>query len=623
MQAILYCDKRTECIPLQNCPEALLPLCNVPLLEYLLQYIQQKGFRKTVLLAVDERIRHLIDGLHFTMPIDYANSLEAIHADMPTLLLRKLCVPDWDFGELFTLCHQGAVKLFHSDSTPTFAELHPRGSILIEPEQTATTEISLFRHIHTPAEYRKIQQELLLSSPKLKRSRIGAGTILPENSFADELTIIGNDCLIGEHVNISGCCIGDGVQIGNDVNLKNSVICRKSFLSEGTHLENTAVPEKAMLCSDTLAPEKRRNRILSHDGICEGLPEWNTAETALKAGSALTSVSGKIAIGYFQEESEIFAETAACGAVSHGANVWFAGNCALSQLIHFGEKFSCPVLFWVHGEKKIQLQPFNRGGFPLTEQQAHRIWQAMEADTFRQRFPSGKLHHAEEGLSLWEESCQKLLPPFHQEITVSCANQALRQTAQELFSGGTGKRMTLSLSEDGTKATVFTAETGMIRHEQLLLLSLLSFQEMQQPLILPENFHPMAEQFATEQHAKISRVSSFSEKNAALYRKQGVCMDGVKLFLHFLRVLHLKQYTPEQAIALLPELCTVQHEFHTSLTRQKIEHLQQENSDQRIFLSMPADSRFLTLRAHANSLETAAELCGFWEKKLQSLESQH
>ena len=112
------------------------------------------------------------------------------------------------------------------------------------------------------------------------------------------------------------------------------------------------------------------------------------------------------------------------------------------------------------------------------------------------------------------------------------------------------------------------------------------------------------------------------DMGAELYQKQGICTDGIKLFAHVLRVLHQRKLTPAQAAALLPELCTVQHEVTTSLPRQSIEQLQRSNPDTRISIMMPPHSKLVKLRVHADSVETAAEICGFWEKKLRLLESE-
>lgn len=623
MQAILFCDKMTDCVPVKDCPEALLPFCNVPLLEYLLQYIQEKGFRNAVLLAVDERIERLVDSMHLQMPVQFARSLASLHANAPTLLLRQLCVPDWDMGELLTLCNPVAVRLFHADSTPTFAELHPQGSVLLEPEQTKTTEYSKFQHIRTPAEYREIQQKLL-SSRKFQRTRIGEGVKISRTAKIDEFTILGNDCMINSNAKLERCVLGDGVQIGAGAVLTDCVICRKAFIDQETHLENAVVPQGTVLQSDTKTAQIKQNYVLQEDGICQGLPRWNTAETALKAGASITVIGNRIAIGYSHENAESLAIASVAGAVSQGASVWIAGQCALSQLITIAKFTDCDILLWVQGEQIMQIRPFRAGGFALTEQQSYRIWQALEANTCERITEFGKLHHAENLLALWEDSCQKLLPQPEFEIHVSCANSQLRTIAQKLFSGGTGQRITLSLSEDGTKISAFSSESGMIRWEQLLLISLFSFQEQNKALILPEDFHPIAEDFALQYHAKIIRLSNInpSPNLLNLYQEQAVCTDGIKLFIHVLRVLKQKKQNLAQVAKLLPEICTVQHEVTTNLTRQSIEKLQRSNPDTKISIIMPPQSKFVKLRVHADSIETAAELCGFWEKKLRMTETE-
>ncbi|MBD5142701.1 MAG: hypothetical protein K2K06_07385 [Oscillospiraceae bacterium] len=623
MQVILFCDKMTDCIPVKDCPEALLPVCNVSLLRYLLEYIQEKGFRNAVLLAVDERIRQLVDNMHLQIPVQFARSLAALHANTPTLLLRQLCLPDWDMGELLTLCNGGAVRLFHADSTPTFAELHPQGSVLLEPEQTEMTEYSKFQHIRTPAEYREMQQKLL-TIRKFQRTRIGEGVKISRTAIIDELTIIGNDCIINRNVKLERCVLGDGVQIGAGAVLTDCVICRKAFIDEETHLENAVIPQGTVLQSNARTARTKQHCVLPEDGICEGLPRWNTAETALKAGASLTVIGNRLAIGYSHENAESLAIAAVAGAVSQGASVWLAGQCALSQLIAISKFTDCNALLWVQGERIMQIRPFRVGGFALTEQQSHRIWQALEANACERITEFGKLHHANNLLALWEDTCQKLLPEPEFEIHVSCANTQLRTVAQKLFSGGTGQRITLSLSEDGTKISAFSSESGMIRWEQLLLISLFSFQEQGEVLVLPEDFHPVAEDFASQYHAKITRLSDSNPSPAMLnlYQEQAVCTDGVTLFAHVLRVLKQKNQTLAQMAKILPEICTVQHELTTSLTRQSIEKLQRSNPDAKISIIMPPQSKLVRLRVHADSIETAAELCGFWEKKLRMSETE-
>ncbi|MDE5768026.1 MAG: hypothetical protein K2H82_01435 [Oscillospiraceae bacterium] len=647
MQAVFFCDKFISCIPVRECPESQLTLCNVPLLAYLLKYIQEKGFRNAVLLGTDEQTRELADSLHLRMPVQYVRTLASLHADTATLLLRRLCVPNWDMGELFSLCDSGtgAVKLRNSDGTPTFAELHPQGSVLLAPERTELLQDSTFRQIDTPAQYREIQQELLSqdnSRRKFQNSRIGAGAKISRLAGIDSLSVIGNDCVIRKGAELERCVLGDGVQIGEDAKLTDCVICRKAVIDQKTHLENAVIPEETVLQSDARIPRKKQIVVLPEDGICQGIPRWNTAETALRAGAGMSVISRRLAIGYSHRSAESLAIAASAGAVSQGIPVWYAGECALSQLNFIAAMTDCDMLLWVQGEQIRQIRPFQAGGFPLTEQQIHRVQQAIAADACERMTESGELYHAENLLALWKEQCRKLIPaqiPGNPEIHVSCGNSGLRKAAQELFSeisrnsesenikNNINSRITLSLSGDGTKISVFVSECGMIRWEQLILISLFAFSENRESLIIPADFHPVAEDFAREQRKKIRRISpeeiqsGMSPEFLESFQKQGICTDGVKLFAHVLQAMASTGKTLPELLKNLPEICTIQHELSTELTRQQIERLQESNQDRKVSMILPAGGKLVKLRVHADSVETAAELCGFWEKKLQRREN--
>lgn len=619
MQAILFCDKMTDCIPMQDCPEALLPFCNVPLLAHLLRYMEKSGFQGAVLLAADERIRRMLDGLSLQMPVRFAHSLAALKAEAPTLLLRRLCLPEWDMGELYALCAKGAARLLHADGTPTFAEVHPTGSALLEPKETAAAAQSFFRRADNPGEYRTLCRTLLTTG--YAKHRIGEGVRIGAEAEIDTATIIGNDCVIGDGAVLEGCVLGDGVQVGAGAVIRDSVVCRHALVDRKAQLENGAVPEGTILPPQARMTQSRHLLVLPEDGICWRDPRWNTAETALRAGAALTALGRRIAVGYGYPAGEGLAMAAASGAASQGAHVWQVGRCALSQLVYAGQLTGCEVLLWVTGEGTVQLCPFTAEGFSLTGVQTSRLQRALEAGLSSRIVDSGRLADASGLLPLWEETCRKLLPERIPEIQVSCADPALRLAAERIFSGGMGEKITLTLSEDGTRASAFSMEAGVLRQEQLLLLSALSLQEMGEPLVLPEDFHPAAEEFASSHHARILRLKSNAPSAAlTLYTKQSVCTDGVQLFAHVLRVLHERQLTLRQAAGLLPKLCTVRRELATGLSRQAVERLSRQNPDSAVKMTLPPQGKLLHLRVHARSMETAAELCGIWEKKLRSAE---
>lgn len=608
---------------MQDCPEALLPFCNVPLLEHLLRYMEKSGFEEAVLLAANERIRRMLDGLSLQMPIRFARSLASLRAESPTLLIRRLCLPEWDMGELHALCGRNAVRLIHADGKPCYAELHPTGSALLEPAETAVAEESFFRRADDPGEYRELCRKLLHDGMTPKR--IADGVRIGKETEIDTATVIGTDCVIGDRAVLEGCVIGDGVQVGAGAVLRNCVVCRHALVDREAHLENGVVPEGSILPPHARMTETRRLLVLPEDGICWRDPRWNTAETALRAGAAMTVLGRRIAIGYGYPAGEGLAMAAAAGAVSQGAHVWQVGRCVLSQLIYAAHLTGCDALLWVSGEDTVLLCPCGADGMPLTGIQTSRLQRALDAELSARIVDSGRLADAGGLLPLWEESCRELLPEQMPEIKVSCANAALRTAAEEIFCADVHspdeQRITLTLSEDGTQATAFSMEAGLLRQEQLLLLSALSLQERGQPLVLPESFHPAAEEFASRHHARILRLNHSSSSAArTLYTEQGVCTDGVRLFAHVLRVLHGRRLTLRQASGLLPKLCTVNRSLATALPRQAVERLSRCNPDAAVQMVLPPQGRLLHLRVHADSMEAAAELCAFWEKRVRNAE---
>lgn len=617
MQAILFCDKTATCIPMQDCPEALLPVCNEPLLARLLRYLEKSGFESAALLAADDRIRRLLDTLNLQMPVRFARSLASLRADTPTLVLRRLCIPDWEMGELYALSGREAVRLFHPDGTPACAELHPTGSALLEPAAQAVLSQSQFRMPDNPGSYRTIQQKLLAAGEK---HRIGAGVRVGRDAQIDTQSILGADCVIGPGARIEDSVLGDGVQVGAGAVLRHCVVCRHALVDRGAVLENGTVPEGAILPAEAGMPRSRRLLALPEDGICWQEPRWNTPETALRAGAAMSTLSERIAVGYSQPAGESLALAAAAGAVSQGIAVWQAGQCALSQLIFIARQTRCGAMLWVGGDVLLRLLPFGQDGQSLNAAQAARLQQALDAELSSRIVEEGRLSDGSGLLPLWEEQCRALLPAHLPEIRVSCADPALRQAAERLFSGGSGEQITLTLTEDGTGACAFSLETGMLGREQLLLLAALSVKELGEGLAVPADFHPAAEQFAMRFGVRLLRLHPGAVTAASLAARQGICTDGVRLFAHVLRVLDSRKLTLRQAAALLPELCTVKRTVVTALPRQAVEHLRRRDPSPDVQITMPPQSRLVRVQAHAATMEAAAELCALWEKKLIAAE---
>ncbi|MEE5992674.1 MAG: hypothetical protein V3G42_05470 [Oscillospiraceae bacterium] len=615
MQAILFCNRFTECIPMQNYPETLLPFCNVPFLAHMLKYLEKSGFQSVTLLSADEQTKRMLDGLRLEIPIYHAVSLASLKAETPTLLLRRLCIPEWDMGELYSICGKGTAKLYHSDSTPTYAEVHPTGSALLEPRETAILQNSFFHHAETPIQYRQIQQRMLKG-----KIGIGENVHLGTDSNVDNASVIGNDCIIAEGAKIQGCILGDGVQVGKNAVLEECVICRNAFIGENSHLKGAVIPENAVFEHGAKMTKSRQILVLPEDGICCHMPEWNTTETALQAGAGMAVLGKNIVMGYSNPNGEYLTMSVISGAVSQGCHVWNCGSCTLSQLIDTASRTKSDSILWVEGDSTFKLLPFRADGSPLTNAQTIRLWRALESQPAEKIRQCGKVSNGTMFADLWEAELSRIVPEHLPEISVSCANSILRERASRIFGNGDGEAMTLTISEDGTSATVFSMSAGMIRKEQLILLAMLSICQKGEPIVLPEDFHPIAEQFASSHHCRVIRFHEKSPTAMELYQNQKICMDGAFLFAHVLRTLVERNLTLKQAVSMLPKICTIQKEVQTSLTRQAVERLHHATPEPAVKMTLPPQGKLLKLRIHADSMEMASEICGIWEKKVRQAE---
>lgn len=581
MHAILFCRGEVSCIPVNSMPEALLPFCNLPLLAHILQFLERENFASVTLVGADADTKELADSLPLQIQLHFTDIPDRLRTQAPTLVLKRLCFPQWDMGELCSLCGKFPVRLVHADGSPTHALLYPAGSTLQDADAKVRIVLSQFSMPQTPQEYRQVQQKFL-GDPRMQNMRIGQNLTLGRQVQISPDTIIGSDCIIGDHAVLESCVIGDGVQIGAGTVLRRCVLCRRALADRSMTLEDAVIGEGEIASAHLPSPRKRRICVDELDGVHEGLPRWNNVETALRTGAALTALGMRIAVGFENENSEVYALAAAVGAASQGAQVWNCGVCALSQLIHAGKSAECDMILHLHGSSVQYLTIRSADGTPLTVAQNRRIRQAVGSCVSTRIANCGKLSDARCLISLWESDCRKILPPPCFMVEVCCGNAILRSAANSLFFGGNRDRLVLNLSDDGTQASVFSTESGMVSHETLLRL--------------------------------VAQCSDGS------FVDRSVFTDGILLFVHVLRILHRENCSLANVCKRLPQIFTVKRDVSTRLSRQAVEKLRRGNSNSSVIIALPTASGIVRMTAYADSMETAAEMCGFWEKKLRAIE---
>ncbi len=620
MKAYLHCAEHAAVFPQRTCTEAMLPFCNMPLIAHILSFLEQQDFDAAVLLDADARTRAFVTELtgrqtSCRMDVQFAASAGLSPADMPALVLRRLCLPLWDMGELRSLGEADSVTLLQRDGTPAFAELHRIGSPLTPPAKTAAVSLSRFPQVQDAADYLALQRQLL-ARPAMERFRLGEGLSVGKDCQIGTDCVLGSDCILGDHVVLEDCCLGDGVQIGANVRLKGCVIGSGALIDRDVRLEGGIVPPGHVQTADSAA-FRCTCTLHAEDGFCRGLPRWNNAPTALQAGAAMTVLGKQLAIGCNTPAARGLALAAAAGAVSQGGTVWDAGICTLSQLVYVGETAGCEGLLWVEGDSVLRLEPRTAGGFPLTAAQRRRLERGLDGGISGRIGQQGRLEDAAPLLTLWARDCRRLLPAMPFDIAVSCGNAVMRQAAEGILPQGTGERIVCILSEDGTQVRAYTDAGGMVQWEQLLLLSLLALRERREALALPADFHPTAEDFAAKYGGRILRLHSreLTPAAAALYRKQALCTDGVRLFLHVLQVLAHRRLSLAQAVRLLPPMYTARRYFPLTSLGRSAERLRRASTDPAVQLELSGNA--LRMLVHADSMETASELCSFWEQSLQ------
>ena len=99
MNVILFCDQRTAFSPMQHLPEAMLPYCNIPLIAHILRFLERSQIPEVTLIGADEQVRAFAGTLPLHTCLHFAEDAAGVKLSAPTLVLRRLCLPEWDMGD--------------------------------------------------------------------------------------------------------------------------------------------------------------------------------------------------------------------------------------------------------------------------------------------------------------------------------------------------------------------------------------------------------------------------------------------------------------------------------------------------------------------------------------------
>lgn len=226
------------------------------------------------------------------------------------------------------------------------------------------------------------------------------------------------------------------------------------------------------------------------------------------------------------------------GAAAAGGEAVFLPECTIGELGTASLHTPCGVLAYC-GENGLRL--FARGLLPLTAAQERRILQAgTEPETLR----SSEFGNITDGTPLRQFYANRLrarLPErMPARVCAETAQHRLQGLLQPMLKGGSGDLLTLQISADGCRASVYSEKHGWFFYEKLLLMVALGYLSQGEDAALPYWLPQIAETLGARYGRRVLRYASHPDggdtEARALAVRQGFALDGALLcadFLHF------------------------------------------------------------------------------------------
>lgn len=624
----------------------MLPILGRTLLEHSVDFLISEGIGKIFLSGEKELLTALNE-----------NQREKV-ALLPRKSLRRLCgisdsdiliVPD---NRIFTESIKDMCKLHEKEKSDL--TLSDQGIFIV-----SKSAFSLLPDSEEPPDRAAIAEIFRQSDRRLSFFRLrGAYTIDSRESYLDcvkallsvgyypePVSINGNIILSGSR--FGGVKLGSPVYIGRNVRIApgaeigafsavgdNAVVCRggrvlSSVVMSGAFIgenscctssvihENAHIPDGSRISEEEIYPEEIPPH-MDYDRTF-GISSPLTPETAARIGTALGRL-GNIAAAFEKSpDAAAIAHALSAGACSAGSDCLIMED-ALPAAAEFaaecsGAKFTC-----LCRDGKIAV----RGGSSADIRRINRLL-AMQGSYSVSGENYGKCEPLNP-MPLYLCSLKGILKGELHGIfaEISCPHKGTAELLRDILrdkNDPEGERIIFTLSSDGDRISAFS-EDGTFSHEKLLLLCCRYFLERDGSVTLPDFFPRAAEELAKQYDGYITRVSDGGE---AFTRD---CLRAVLLILEILRGSGERL---SAAVKKLPDFAVSRRYFPTdNLPEEVIARVREKFALTEYGSALRTRTSRITVRplrrgisliAEAEMAETAAELCGFFEKEIRSADS--
>lgn len=364
-----------------------------------------------------------------------------------------------------------------------------------------------------------------------------------------------------------------------------------------------------------------------------------TADDAARIGRAAVRLSNSIVIGMRSSpKSEALALAFCAAALESGADIFFAGDISLPELFFMSRQaVSFCTVVYISSVFYPSFRFFHRGGGELSRGEEdlieENLCQSQNDMTIGQ---VGKFSDISSLRCLYISHLKSLAifdDGFPYSVVINSPSARIRELCSEViprFEGG--ETLAFHLNEDGVKVTAFTEQTGYIQFEKLLLTALkYRLGDFEGKIFdIPIKFPSAAEKIASGYGIKLNR------KERA---KLDFYDDKIILTVEILKIIQKTGHKLNKICDELPEYAELERyipvekescEGRIKSLCNKYNNGKKYDEDRdysggitinddlgKISVTPIRSGKGIILHAESGAMETAAELCDFYENILR------
>lgn len=387
--------------------------------------------------------------------------------------------------------------------------------------------------------------------------------------------------------------------------------------------------------------EKTGRLYFSDEGVLSSGRSMTVGDAALLGRSSArlfkSFIIGTKSASLSNGAGQALAMAFSAAAIENGADVFFADEVTLPELFFLSEfADDNTALVYIGAVFEPSIRFFRRGGGELSREDEDKILSDINKETVLNR-NYGSFENISSVRALYLLHLKRIenmsFEEFPYSVTINSPSARIRKLCDEVFPYILeNEGLAFHINEDGVKVTAFTELTGYIQCEKLLLLALKYRLKSYNGKVfdIPTKFPSAAEKIAFGYGIRLNRTDD---------AKLDFYDDKIILIVEILKIIQKTGYKLDKLCGELPEYAEL--ERYIPIEREKCEdririlcnkynngknYIKDRNfgggiaiNDAlgRIFVTPIRSGKGIMLHAESRTMETAAELCDFYENILR------